>query len=321
MRIAVLDDYLNVVDRLADWREVRAQAEFKIFHTHLGNEVQIAEALADFQIIVAQRERTQFPASLLKKLPNLELLVTTAMRNRAIDLAAARSCGIVVCGTPVHPYPPSELTWALILALVTRIKHHDATVRAGKWLSGLHGTLHGKTLGILGLGTLGKQVAVVAPTFGMDVIAWSRNLTNEEAQAHGARRVDLDELLKTSDIVSVHLFLSPEMKDLIGTREFDLMKPTAYLVNTARGPIVNEAAMIDALKNGKIAGAGLDVYDEEPLPIDHPLRRLKNTVLIPHAAGLTEDGLSVMYGGAVEDILAYLDGAPIRVLNAPDRAA
>ena len=321
MRIAVLDDYLKVVDRLADWREVRAQAELEIFHTHLGNEEQIAEALADFQIIVAQRERTQFPGSLLKKLPNLKLLVTTAMRNRAIDLAAAQSCGIVVCGTPVHPYPPSELTWALILTLVTRIKHHDATVRAGKWLSGLHGTLHGKTLGILGLGTLGKQVAVVAPTFGMNVVAWSRNLTDEEAQAHGARRVDIDELLKTSDIISVHLFLSPEMRDLIGTREFDLMKPTAYLVNTARGPIVNEAAMIDALKSGKIAGAGLDVYDEEPLPIDHPLRRLENTMLVPHAAGLTEDGLSVMYGGAVEDILAYLDGAPIRVLNAADRAA
>jgi phosphoglycerate dehydrogenase-like enzyme len=315
MQIAVLDDYLDVVDRLADWSGIRAQAELEIFHTHLGNEDQVAEALADFDIVVAQRERTQFPASLLKKLPNLKLLVTTAMRNRAIDLAAARSCGIVVCGTPVHPYPPSELTWALILALVTRIKHHDATVRAGNWLSGLHGTLHGKTLGILGLGTLGKQVAVVAPTFGMDVVAWSRNLTNEEARAHGARRVDMDELLRTSDIVSVHLFLSPEMKNLVSVREFNLMKPSAYLVNTARGPIVNELAMVDALKSGKIAGAGLDVYDEEPLPIDHPLRSLDNTVLVPHAAGLTEDGLSVMYGGAVENILAFLDGSPIRVLN------
>jgi phosphoglycerate dehydrogenase-like enzyme len=316
MRIAVLDDYLKVVDRLADWREVRAQAEVVTFHSHLGSEDQVAEALADFEIVVAQRERTQFPKSLFERLPKLKLLVTTAMRNRAIDLAAAQSCGIVVCGTPVHPYPPSELTWALILALVTRIRDHDATVRTGEWLSGLHGTLHGKTLGILGLGTLGKQVAVVAPAFGMDVVAWSRNLTDEEAQVHGARRVHLDDLLKTSDIVSIHLFLSPEMKGLISRREFELMKPTAYLVNTARGPIVDEAAMIDALQSGKIAGAGLDVYDEEPLPRDHTLRRLDNTVLVPHAAGLTEDGLSVMYGGAVEDILAYLNGSPIRVLNA-----
>ncbi len=316
MRIAVLDDYLKVVDRLADWDAVRARAELEIFDQHLGNEDQVAAALADFEIVVAQRERTQIPGTLLERLPKLKLLVTTAMRNRAIDLAAAQECGIVVCGTPVHPYPPAELTWALILALVTRIKDHDATVRAGKWLSGLHGALHGKTLGILGLGTLGKLVADVAPAFGMQVVAWSRNLTDEEARANGAQRVDLDELLKISDIVSVHLFLGPDMKGLIGAREFDLMKPTAYLVNTARGPIVDEAAMVDALTTGKIAGAGLDAYDEEPLPTDHPLRSLANTVLVPHAAGLTEDGLSVMYGGAVEDILAYLDGVPIRVLNA-----
>ncbi len=316
MRIAVMDDYLKVVDRLADWSEVRARAELEIFDRHLGTEDQVAAALADFDIVVAQRERTQIPGTLLERLPKLKLLVTTAMRNRAIDLEAARQCGIVVCGTPVHPYPPSELTWALILALVTRIKHHDATVRAGKWLSGLHGALHGKTLGILGLGVLGKQVAEVAISFGMNIVAWSRNLTDEEAQEFGAKRVDFDDLLKSSDIVSVHLFLGPEMKGLIGAREFDLMKPNAYLVNTARGPIVDEAAMIDALTNGKIAGAGLDVYDEEPLPVDHPLRSLANTVLVPHAAGLTEDGLSVMYEGAVEDILAFLDGSPIRVLNA-----
>ena len=316
MRIAVLDDYLTIVDRLADWSEVRARAELEIFDRHLGNEDQVAATLADFEIVVAQRERTQFPGSLLERLPKLKLLVTTAMRNRAIDLAAARQCSIVVCGTPVHPYPPSELTWALILALVTRIREHDATIRAGKWLSGLHGALHGKTLGILGLGTLGKQVAIVGIAFGMNVVAWSRNLSDEEAQANGARRVDLEELLKISDIVSVHLFLGPEMKGLIGPREFDLMKPSAYLVNTARGPIVDEAAMVDALTNHKIAGAGLDVYDEEPLPVDHPLRSLTNTVLVPHAAGLTEDGLSVMYEGAVEDILAFLDGSPIRVLNA-----
>jgi phosphoglycerate dehydrogenase-like enzyme len=316
MRIAVMDDYLKVVDRLADWSEVRARAELEIFDRHLGTEEQVVAALTDFDIVVAQRERTQIPGTLLERLPKLRLLVTTAMRNRAIDLAAAQRCGIVVCGTPVHPYPPSELTWALILALVCRITHHDATVRAGKWLSGLHGALHGKTLGILGLGVLGKQVALVAPAFGMDVVAWSRNLTDAEAEANGARRVELDELLQVSDIISVHLFLGPEMKGLIGAREFALMKPSAYLVNTARGPIVDEAAMVEALASGRIAGAGLDVYDEEPLPADHPLRSLANTVLVPHAAGLTEDGLSVMYGGAVEDIMAYLDGSPIRVLNA-----
>jgi len=316
MRVAVMDDYLKVVDRLTDWSEVRARTELEIFDRHLGTEDQVAAALADFDIVVAQRERTQIPGTLLERLPKLKLLVTTAMRNRAIDLEAAQQYSIVVCGTPVLPYPPSELTWALILALVTRVKHHDAAMRDGKWLSGLHGALYGKTLGILGLGVLGKQVAKVAIAFGMNTVAWSRNLTDEEAQKCGARRVDFDDLLKSSDIISVHLFLGPEMKGLIGAREFDLMKPTAYLVNTARGPIVDEAAMIDALTIGKIAGAGLDVYDEEPLPVDHPLRDIANTVLVPHAAGLTEDGLSVMYKGAVEDILAFLDGSPIRVLNA-----
>jgi phosphoglycerate dehydrogenase-like enzyme len=314
-RVAILDDYQDVAGRLADWKSL--PAEVVVFQDRVSDESRVAARLADFDVIVAMRERTPFPRSLLERLPHLRLLVTTGMRNASIDLRAAGERGVVVSGTAGLPSPTAELTWALILALVRHVPREDRATREGRWQETLGTTLKGRTLGVLGLGQLGSRVARVGTAFEMDVIAWSQNLTAARAAAVGARLASgKDELLARADIVTIHLVLSDRTRGLIGARELGLMRRTAYLVNTSRGPIVDEGALIAALRAGAIAGAGLDVYDEEPLPPQHPLRGLPNTVITPHLGYVTEETYQIFYAQALEDIRAFLAGAPVRVLTA-----
>lgn len=315
--IAVLDDYQGVALKMADWSVLPPESQVRVFRDHLSDQGAVAERLRDFELVVAMRERTPFSRSQMERLPNLKLLVTTGMRNAAIDLEAASELGIMVCGTEGLPYPTAELTWGLILALLRQIPMEDRETRAGRWEVSMGTGLKGKVLGVLGLGNLGSQVATVGRAFGMSVIAWSQNLTRERAEQLGAELVGKEELLSRSDILTIHLVLSDRTRGLIGHREFGLMKPTAYLINTSRGPIVEEGTLVEALQNGTIAGAGLDVFDLEPLPLDHPLRRLENTVITPHMGYVTTETYRVFFGHAVEDIVAFLQGRPIRVLASP----
>lgn len=314
-RLAILDDYQGVALRMADWGSLPADVEVVVFRDHLADLDAVVARLADFDVVMAMRERTPFPRTLLTRLPRLRLLVTAGMRNAAIDLQAATERGILVCGTAGLPYPTAELAWGLILSLVRRIPFEDRATREGRWQETVGLGLNGKTLGVLGLGTLGSRVARVGRAFEMQVLAWSQNLSAERAAGVGAALVGRDELLARSDVVTIHLVLSERTRGLIGARELALMKPSAYLVNTSRGPIVDEAALVRALQDGTIAGAGLDVFDEEPLPLDHPLRRLPGTVITPHLGYVTEETYRIFYGQALEDIAAYLRGAPIRVLR------
>jgi len=315
VRIAILDDYQGVARRMADWQSLPADTEVVVFRDHLIDLDQVAARLQEFEIVMAMRERTPFPRTLLARLPRLRLLVTAGMRNASIDLHAAAERGVVVCGTAGLPYPTAELTWGLILSLVRHIPAEDRATRAGRWQETLGVGLNGKTLGVLGLGTLGSRVARIGVAFEMTVLAWSQNLTPERARAVGATLVGKDELLGKADVVTIHLVLSERTRGLIGGRELALMKPSAYLVNTSRGPIVDEVALVGALRKGTIAGAGLDVFDDEPLPLDHPLRQLPTTVITPHLGYVTEETYRVFYGQALEDIRAYLAGEPVRVLQ------
>jgi phosphoglycerate dehydrogenase-like enzyme len=314
-RVAILDDYQNVAMGLADWKSLPAGTEVVAFRDHLHEPDAVAKRLADFDVVVAMRERTAFPRALLEKLPKLRLLVTTGMRNASIDVKAAAEGGITVCGTSGVPYPTAELTWGLLLALFRRIAVEDRATREGKWQTTLGLGLNGKTLGVIGLGTLGSRVARYGKAFEMEVLAWSQNLTAKRAAEVGATLVGKDELLRRSDVVSIHLVLSDRSRGLVGARELGLMKRTAYLVNTSRGPIVDEAALIRALQDGTIAGAGLDVFEPEPLPLDHPFRKLPNTVITPHLGYVTEETYRVFFGHALEDVQAFLRGAPVRVLK------
>lgn len=314
-RIAILDDYQDTARACADWDSIPGDPDIVAFHQHLPGEDAVAEALVDFDIVVAMRERTPFPASLMARLPRLQLLVTTGMRNLAIDMGAARAQGVPVCGTALLPYAAFEHAWALILALAKRIPREDRLMREGGWQAGVSDGLHGKTLGVLGLGKLGAKVTRVAHAFDMRVIAWSQNMTDEQAAEHGATRVEKDALFRESDIVTIHMVLSDRTRALVGKHELALMKPTAMLVNTSRGPIVDEAALVEALRAGTIAGAGLDVFDTEPLPADHPLRSIPSTVLTGHTGYVMQENYALSYRQAVEDILAWLAGNPIRVLN------
>ncbi len=295
-KIAVLDDYQNVARDMADWDSLPVDVSVDFYQDHLSAEDDVARRLEPYQVIVAMRERTPFQRALISRLPNLKLLVTTGMRNASIDLDAASEHGVTVCGTDGLPYPTAELTWALILALVRKVPTEDAATRAGKWQVTMGEGLQGKTLGIIGLGRLGSQVARIGAAFGMNLLAWSQNLTAERAAEFGARLVPKDELLSQSDIVTIHLVLSDRTRGLLGQRDLSLMKPSAYLVNTSRGPIVDESALIHALESGAIAGAGLDVFDIEPLPLDHKLRTLSNTVLTPHMGYVTAETYRIFYG-------------------------
>jgi phosphoglycerate dehydrogenase-like enzyme len=314
-RVAILDDYQDVARRMADWASLPAGTEVVVFADHLKDTAAVAARLADFDAVVAMRERTPFGRALLERLPRLKLLVTTGMRNASIDVGAAVERGIVVCGTSGLPYPTAELTWGLILALVRHIPAEDRATREGRWQVSCGLGLNGKTLGVVGLGGLGSRVAKIGRAFEMEVIAWSQNLTAARAAEVGATLVTKDELLARSDVVSIHLVLGDRSRGLFGAADLARMKRTAYLINTSRGPIVDEAALVAALRQGTIAGAGLDVYDDEPLPLDHPLRTLPNTVITPHLGYVTAEGYRVFYGQALEDVKGWLAGQPVRVLK------
>ena len=318
VRVAVLDDYQGVAREMTDWSVLPPDTAVEVFRDHLTDRTAIVERLKDFEVVVAMRERTPFRSDLLGMLPNLKLLVTTGMRNAAIDVEEASELGIVVCGTGSLPSPTAELTWGLIIGMLRYIPQEDAATRAGSWQVSMGIGLHDKVLGVVGLGNLGSRVATVGGAFGMPVIAWSQNLTADRAAQFGATLVGKDELFSRSDIVTIHLVLSDRTKGLIGRRELRLMKPSAYLVNTSRGPIVDEAALVEALETGAIAGAALDVFDQEPLPPDHPLRRLENTVLAPHMGYVTVENYRVFFGDVVENIAAFLSGEPTRVINSPN---
>jgi len=314
-RIAILDDYQNVALDCADWNVLPMGCEIKVFRKPLGDEDAIAEALQDFDVLVAMRERTEFPASLLEKLGSLKLLITTGMHNRSMDMDAARGLGITVCGTKSLPHPAAELTWALIMALFKKIPRENKAMHEGGWQIDVPLGLNGKTIGIIGLGRQGGQVAKMAHAFGMNIIAWSRNMTPERAAEHGATAVDKAELFRQSDVVTIHMPLSERSEGLAGAPELALMKPTAFIVNTSRGPIIDETALYEAMKSEKIAGAGIDVYSEEPLPVDHPFRTLENMILTGHTGYVTLDNFEGMYSDAVENIKGWLEGNSVRVLN------
>ncbi len=314
-RVAVLDDHQSVAARFTDWSLVPGDLDVTAFPDHLDDEDALVERLSPFDVVVAMRERTPFPRSLLERLPALQLLVTTGRRNASIDVAAAGDLGVTVCGTASHPTGPVELTWALILAVARHLPQEDASVRAGGWQQTVGTDRAGSTLGVLGLGRLGERVATIGRAFGMDVVAWSQHLTEERAAEVGVRRVGRDELFSTADVLTVHLVLSDRTRGLVGRDELARMKASAILVNTSRGPIVDEETLLDALAAGTIAGAGIDVFDREPLPRDHPIRSAPRTVLTPHLGYVTERTYEVFFREAVEDVAAFLAGTPIRVLT------
>ncbi len=315
MRLSILDDYQGVALGMADWSPLRGRVDIVVERKPFADEDAAARALADSEIVAAMRERTPFPRSLVERLPNLKLLNTTGMRNASFDLAALRDRGVVVCGTEGGGLDTAELAWGLILGAARRIAEDHLSMREGLWQTRIGNRLEGKTLGVLGLGRLGSAVARVGLAFDMKVIAWSPNLTAERAAAVGVERVDKEALLRRSDVLSVHMVLSPRSRGLVGRNDIALMKKTAILVNTSRGPIVDTYAVIEALEAGRLGYAAFDVYDREPLPADHPLRRTPNVLLTPHIGYVTEENYRSSYPQIVENIIAFLDGNPVRVIQ------
>ncbi|HEY1853095.1 MAG TPA: D-2-hydroxyacid dehydrogenase family protein [Solirubrobacterales bacterium] len=316
MRIVVLDDYQGVALEHGDWSSLPDDCEVRVERQHLAGDEELLAALAGAEIVVAMRERTAFPAERLGRLTDLRLLVTTGMGNAAIDVEAAARNGITVCGTGGAGNATVEHAWALILGWARSIPTEDANVRNGGWQTTVGVDLQGATLGLVGLGRLGRGMVPIARAFGMETIAWSLNLDPEAASDGGARAVSKDELFRRSDVVSVHYKLGKRSRGLVGAPELALMKRTALLVNTSRGPIVDTAALLDALWNQRIGGAALDVYDDEPLPPDDPLRQAPRTVLTPHLGYVSSRTYDAFYGEAIEDVAAFLAGDPIRVLPA-----
>ncbi|XAS72340.1 D-2-hydroxyacid dehydrogenase family protein [Micrococcaceae bacterium Sec5.1] len=315
-RLAIIDDYQQVASDYAPWDSLLDDGvKVSVFSAPFVSEEQAVAALAPFDIIVAMRERTRFPRRMLESLTNLKLLVTTGMANAAIDLEAASERGILVCGTGGSPAAAPEMTWALLLAFARNLVVEENSLRAGDWQTAVGFELEGKTLGIVGLGKIGKRIAGYAKAFGMDVLAWSQNLTAEAAEEAGARKVTKEELFRESDVVTLHLRLSDRTEGIVGSEELRLLGPEGVLVNTARGPLVDEAALIRALQEGWIRGAAMDVFDEEPLPAGHALLHSSRTVLSPHIGYVTHESYRQFYGGAFEDVKAWLEGAPIRALN------
>jgi phosphoglycerate dehydrogenase-like enzyme len=314
VRVAVLDDYQGVAATYADWPGRLPEADIVFVREHVADPDRLVELLAPFDVVVTMRERTALPREVLDRLPSLRLLVTTGMRNAAVHLTAAKERGVVVCGTGSNPYGTAELTWALILGLVRNVAAEDAAVRAGGWQLQVGHDLDGATLGVVGLGRLGTRVATVGAAFGMDVIAWSPNLTPERAEAAAVRLVGKDELFATAKVVTLHLVLAGSTRAIVDGAALRSMRPDAFLVNTSRAGLVDQTALRQALEDGRIAGAGLDVYDVEPLPPDHWMRSSPRTLLTPHLGYVTEKGYGVFYGEVVDDIRAFLDGAPVRVL-------
>ncbi|EJT98721.1 D-isomer-specific 2-hydroxyacid dehydrogenase NAD-binding protein [Dacryopinax primogenitus] len=323
IRVAVLDDYQHVALQSADWSPLKAQAQIDVFDNTIptNQPEKLIERLKPYNVICAMRERTKFPAEILNNLPNLKLLITTAARNAAFDLAACKANNIMVCGTQSYGNSTVEHTWALLLAAARNIPRDHFHVANGgvPWQTGsLPLGLFGRTLGLIGVGKLGTKVAEIANLFGMKISAWSPNLTPKRVAALPVPVTyvpSLNELLEQSDIISIHMVLSPSTRNLINRESFSHMKPSALLVNTSRGPLVNEAALLEALEQKKIAGAALDVYDEEPLPLEHPVRKLDNVVLSPHMGYVADSNYAVFFRDTVENILAFLDGQPKRVIE------
>ena len=321
MRVAVLDDYQRRAERFADWDSLGPDVDVSFFHSPI-EPAELAATLASFDVLVLMRERTAFPRSVLEQLPKLELLITTGVRNASVDVDYLHDRGVVVCGTGLSrgsqaPGVPStvEVAWALIFATFKRVTIEDRALRAGVWQLDLPRNLAGATLGLAGLGRLGGAMVAPARVFGMDVIAWSENLTSERTEELGVAKVSKNELLERADVLSIHLVLSDRTRGLFGAGDLALMKSSAVLVNTSRGPIVDEPALIDALRSRSLAAAGLDVYDREPLPPENELLTLENAVLLPHLGYVSEDALRSMYADAVQDIAAFGSGAPIRTLT------
>ena len=310
INIAVLDDYQRVARQFADWGPVEQRANLTVYHDHLADADAVVARLAPYDIVCVMRERTPLSRAILDRLPQLKLICSTGRRNASIDVQAAAQGGVTVLHTSYTATPTIEHTWALILAGARHLIAENAALRSGGWQTHVGEDMAGQTLGIIGLGNVGSQVAKVAQAFGMHVVAWSQNLTAERAEAAGARLVSKEELLRTADIVSIHLVLGDRSRGLIGAPEFALMKPSSRLVNTSRGPIVVEAALIDALAQRRIAGAAIDVYDTEPLPLDHPYRRIDNLLATPHIGYVSHALYRRFYGDTVTNILKWLDSRP-----------
>lgn len=315
-RLAILDDYQGVARAFGPWERLPAELRPEVFRDTVADPDALAARLRPFDGLVIMRERTPFPRALIERLPNLRLLITTGMRNRSVDLAACAENNTTVSGTAGFGSPTVDLTWGLILALARRIPEQERALREGRWQVALGTGLEGKTLGVLGLGNLGARVARIGAVFGMRVIAWSPNLTPERAASAGAERVEKDALMAEADVLTLHIVLSERSRGIVGAVDLARMKRSALLVNTSRGPLVDQAALIAALDEGRIAGAGLDVYDQEPLPPDHPILRAPNTVLTPHLGYVTEENYRVYFQCAVEAVEGYLEGRPVRVLTA-----
>ncbi|MGX1308800.1 phosphoglycerate dehydrogenase-like enzyme [Amorphus suaedae] len=312
-RIAILDDYQRVALDLADW-SCLSEAEITVFDRHIEDEAALAAALQPFEVIAIMRERTPFPRSLFARLPALKLLVTSGMKNAAVDLEAAREHGVAVCGTASSGHATAELSFLMILSLARKLPEQMASMREGGWQVGLGRDLRGTRLGLLGMGRLGTEMAKFGTAFGMDVVGWSQNLTPAAAEAAGARYVEKAELFETSDFVSVHLRLSDRTQGIVGRDDIARMKPDACLINTSRGGLVDNDALVAALREGRLGGAALDVYDHEPLPADDPLRSVPGLLLTPHIGYVTRESYEVFYPETVEAIRAWLDGTPVRVL-------
>jgi D-3-phosphoglycerate dehydrogenase len=315
-RCAVLDDYQNVAMKLADWSKIASDVDVTVFDHHLGGPDEVHRALEDFDIICMMRERTPFRRNTLEALPKLKLLITTGARNLSIDMAAAAERGITVCSTRSYGNPTTGIAFGLILELTRRIGFENARLKAGEpWQVTLGPDVEGKTLGIIGLGKLGTRVAGVAKAFGMKVIAWSTNLTPEKCKEAGVDYASKEDLFRQSDFITIHVQLSDRSRGLVGAKDLALMKPTAYLINTARGPIVDEKALIAVLTERRIAGAGLDVFDVEPLPLDHPFRKMDNAVITPHLGYVSRQNYEHYFPDIVEDIRGFIDGKPVRVIK------
>jgi phosphoglycerate dehydrogenase-like enzyme len=315
LRCAILDDYLDLTLTLADWSRVEDRVDITVFNQPFASMEAAASALKDFEIICAMRERTPFPRALFAALPKLKLLITSGMRNAAIDMEAAKEHQVVLCGTQWGRDPTAPLAMGLILELTRNIGRESARMHAGEALQKFIGIeIEGRTLGVLGLGKLGAKVAGLAKAFGMNVIAWSPNLTAERCKEVGVTYVTKEELFATADIVTIHLVLSQRSRGLVGAADLARMKPSSYLVNTSRGPIVDEMALLETLRERRIAGAGIDVFSVEPLPVDHPFRKLDNMVLTPHLGYVTEEGFRGHYGQMVEGIDAWFKGEPVKRL-------
>lgn len=315
-RCAILDDYQNVTLTMGDWSSVQNDIDIAVFNEPFPDLETAAKALQGFDIVCMMRERTPFRRDMIEKLPDLKLLITTGAKNNSIDLAAAKERGVTVCGTGQFGNPTAGIVFGLMLELTRRIGYENARMKSGVlWQTTIGSDLEGKTLGVLGLGKLGSRVAGIGNAFGMKSIAWSQNLTPEKATAGGATYVSKEDLFRQADFLTIHLQLSDRSRGIVGAAELELMKPTAYLINTARGPIVDEAAMLTALRDWKIAGAGLDTFGIEPLPTNHELRKLDNVVITPHLGYVSTENYTAYFKGMVEDIRGFLDGKPVRVIS------